>query len=99
MDNTTPVGTWYLLANKVRLEMQLSVSGGTFTGWLTNEKGQQETLTNFSWDPVSRWLEFRLAGPDFFQWYRLSVTYGVIAGRFSHLPDGARPENSAFAFH
>jgi len=99
MDTSTPVGTWYLLANTSRLEMSIVRSGASFTGWIANEGGQHEPLSNFSWNPGSRWLEFRRNGPGFYQWYRLSLTYGVVAGRFSHLSSPARPANTAFAFH
>ncbi len=99
MDTSTPAGTWYLLANTFRLEMSIVPSGASFTGWIANEGGPHEPLSDFSWDPGSRWLEFRRNGPGFFQWYRLSLTYGVVAGRFSHLPSSARPANTAFALH
>jgi hypothetical protein len=99
MDTSMPIGTWYLLANNFRLEMSISPSGASFTGWIANEGGPHEPLSDFSWDPGRRWLEFRRNGPGFFQWYRLSLTYGVVAGRFSHLSGSARPANTAFAFH
>src|SRR5262249_26975496 len=83
MDTSTPVGTWYLLANNLRLEMSIALTGTSFAGWIANEGGPHEPLSDFSWDPESRWLEFRRNGSGFFQWYRLSLTYGVVAGRFS----------------
>jgi hypothetical protein len=99
MDSSTPVGTWYLLANTSRLELLIAPNGASFTGWIANEGGLPEPLSDFSWDPASRWLEFRRNGPGFFQWYRLSLTYGVVTGRFSHLASPARPANTAFTFH
>ena len=99
MDTSTPVGIWYLLGNTFRMEMSIAPNGTSFTGWVANEGGPPEPLSDFSWDPGSRWLEFRRNGPGFFQWYRLSLTYGVMAGRFSHLSSPTRPANTAFAFH
>lgn len=111
MDTSTPVGTWYLLANAFRLEMLIAPSGPSFTGWIANEGGPHEPLSDFSWDPASRWLEFRRNGPGFFQWYRLSLTYGVMGGSLTcragrdrrtplspiMLPAGARTGSTATA--
>lgn len=99
MDTSEPVGAWYLLANAFRLDMFIAPAGASFTGWIADEGGQWEPLSDFSWDRGTRWLEFRRNGPRFFQWYRLSLTYGVMAGRFSHLADPARPANTAFTSH
>jgi hypothetical protein len=99
MDTSTPVGTWYLLGNTSRLEMSIAPGGASFTGWIANEGGPHEPLSNFSWDPGSRWLEFLRNGSGFFQWYRLSLTYGVVAGRFSRQSGSVRPANTAFIYH
>ena len=99
MDTSTPVGTWYLLANRTRLEMSIAPNGASFTGWMSDENGHPDMLSNFTWDPVSRWLEFRRNAPGIFQWYRLSLTFGVVAGRFSHLPTPRRPAKIAYTSH
>jgi hypothetical protein len=99
MDNSTPIGTWYLLANTSRLELKINASGSGFTGTIANEGGPQEPVTHFHWDSHGRWLEFRRDGPGFFQWYRLCLTYGVVAGRFSHSTLADKPGLIAYAWH
>ena len=82
MDTSTPAGTWYLLANASRLELSIQFQNNTYSGTIRNEGGAAEPLDQIVWDPVGRWLEFRRHGAAFFQWYRICITYGVMAGRF-----------------
>jgi hypothetical protein len=98
-DTSTPVGTWYLNANGFRLEVAIQAAGAGFTGTLTEEGGGSSALSNIGWDPVNRWLEFRRSGAGFFQWYRLSLVQGTVAGRFSHSSSSAKPALNAFSFH
>jgi dienelactone hydrolase len=99
MDTSTPVGTWYLVANKFRLELSIQAAIGGYSGTIKNEGGAPEPLDNITWDAAGRWLEFRRNGPGFFQWYRICLTYGVMAGRFSHSGAAAKPPLTAFTSH
>lgn len=100
---STPVGTWYLLANASRLELSIQVKKKFFkqflVGTIKNEGGPPEPIDHISWDPAGRWLEFRRDGAGFYQWYRLSLTYGVVAGRFSHSAAPAKPAFTAYTYH
>lgn len=99
MEASTPVGIWYLLANKSRLELSIQFVNNFYSGTIKNEGGALEPLDNISWDPAHRWLEFRRKGPGFFQWYRLCLTYGVMAGRFSHAAVGLKPAFTTYINH
>jgi len=99
MDTSTPVGTWFLLANASRLELSLHAMGGGFAGTVKNEGGAPEPVDDVTWDAATRWLEFRRNGPGFFQWYRICLTYGVMAGRFSHSGAAAKPAYTSYASH
>lgn len=99
MDASTPVGTWYLVANTFRLEMSIQAAMGGYAGTIKNEGTAPEPLDNITWDGAGRWLEFRRNGPGFFQWYRVCLTYGVMAGRFSHSAAAAKPALNAYASH
>jgi dienelactone hydrolase len=66
---------------------------------MADQGAAPEPMSDFSWDAANRWLEFRRNGPGFFQWYRLCLTYGVVAGRFSHGSTSARPPNTDFTSH
>ena len=99
MDTSTPAGTWFLFANGYRLELTLHFQNNSFSGNIKNEGGAAETVDQVSWDSAGRWLEFRRNGAGFFQWYRISLTYGVMAGRFSHGAAAARPARTAYAYH
>jgi hypothetical protein len=99
MDNSTPIGTWYLLANTSRLELTIRASGAGFAATIANEGGPQEAVSNFAWNAQDRWLEFRRDGPGFFQWYRICIAYGVMAGRFSHSTFANKPGLVAYAWH
>lgn len=79
--------------------MTIAPAGNGFHGTIADEGRPSETLSDFSWDAASRWLEFRRNGPGFFQWYRLNVTFGVVAGRFSHSGAGAKPALTTYGFH
>jgi hypothetical protein len=59
MATSTPVETWYLLADASRLEMSIAANGPAFTGWIANEGGPHEPLSAISWDAAGGWLEFR----------------------------------------
>jgi hypothetical protein len=92
VDSTTPAGTWYLRANGFRLELNLTFANGAWSGTIKNEGGANEPVSNITWDPSSRFLDLRRDGPGFFPWYRASVTFGVMNGRFSHSSaSGNRP--------
>lgn len=99
MDTSTPAGTWYLLANASRLELSIQVQNNIYSGSIKNEGGAPEPLDQIAWDPAGRWLEFRRNGPGFFQWYRISLTYGVMAGRFSHSAAAPKPALTAYTNH
>ena len=99
MDNSTPAGTWYLLGNGFRLELSLQHQNNAWSGAIKNEGGAAENVDQISWDAVGRWLEFRRNGPNFFQWYRLCLTYGVVNGRFSHANTAPKPALTSYAFH
>ena len=99
MDASTPAGTWYLMANGFRLELLIQAAMGGFSGSIKNEGAGPEPLDNITWNAADRWLEFRRNGPGFFQWYRISITYGVMAGRFSHGAVAGKPALTSFAGH
>jgi dienelactone hydrolase len=99
MDASTPVGTWYLSANGFRLELSIQAVVNGYAGTIKNEGGVPEPLDSITWDPAGRWLEFRRNGPGFFQWYRMCLTYGVMAGRFSHAAVAPKPALTAYANH
>lgn len=62
-DTSSPVGTWYLLANTFRLEMVIRRSNAGFTGTIANEGGAAEPLSNISWNsPMGMELARRRAG-------------------------------------
>lgn len=99
-DNSSPNGTWYLRANGFRLELSIYPNGqGIYSGTIKNEGGSEEPVTNISWDNSARWLQFRRDGNGFYQWYRLSLVHGVVAGRFSHRSYSSKPGLTAFAYH
>ncbi len=98
-DGSTPVGTWYLRANASRLELAITSTGSGYAGTIRNEGGPAEPISNVTWDPAGRWLEFRRNGAGFYQWYRASLTFGVLAGRFSHGASPAKPGLTAYASH
>lgn len=99
MDISTPAGIWYLLANASRLELSLQFANNAWSGTVKNEGGAPEPLDQITWDAAGRWLEFRRNGPGFFQWYRISLTYGVMAGRFSHATAAPRPVLIGYTNH
>jgi hypothetical protein len=99
MDTSTPIGTWYLLANASRLELRISQVNQGFAATIANEGGPPEPVDQTTWDANGRWLEFRRNGPGFFQWYRVCLTFGVMAGRFSHSEVAAKPALQGYAFH
>lgn len=100
MDRSSPVGTWYLLANKnYRLELSINSQGVNYSGTIKDEGGPSQLVEQISWDPNSRWLEFRRDGVGFFQWYRICLAYGVMAGRFSHEAAPTKPACTAYAYH
>src|SRR5713226_4431337 len=95
----SPDLTWSPLASTFRLEMVIRRSKPGFTGTIANEGGAAEPLSNISWNPNTRWLQFRRNGPGFFQWYKATLTYGVVAGRFSHSAAPPKPPLIAYAYH
>jgi hypothetical protein len=99
VDASTPEGTWYLLANGFRLELSLQLLNNVWSGTIKNEGGPVEALDQITWDATGRWLEFRRNGPGFFQWYRMSLTYGVVAGRFSHVAAAPKPGLTSYTGH
>src|SRR5215467_13044229 len=99
MDISSPAGTWYLLANSSRLELSFQYTNNAWSGTVKNEGGAPEPLDQITWDATGRWLEFRRDGPGFFQWYRISLTYGVMAGRFSHAAVAPKPARTVYANH
>ena len=99
MDTSTPAGTWYLLANASRLELSIQFQNNTYSGTIRNEGGAAEPLDQIVWDPVGRSLEFRRHGAAFFQWYRICITYGVMAGRFYQAAAPAKPALTAYSYH
>jgi hypothetical protein len=99
MDPSTPSGTWYLRANASRLELTILLANNVLSGTVKNEGGAPEALDQITWNAASRWLEFRRNGPGFFQWYRICLTYGVMAGRFSHAAIPGKPALTGYAFH
>jgi dienelactone hydrolase len=99
MDVSTCVGTWFLVAHTSRLELSLQASPSGLVGTIHDEGGALEPVDSITWDPAGRWLEFRRRGAGFFQWYRTSLTYGVLAGRFSHSTSAPKPALTEFAFH
>src|SRR5258708_16821381 len=99
MDASTPVGTWYLSANGFRLELSIRPGGNGLADTIKNEGAAPERLDSITWDPAARWLEFPRNGPGFFQWYRICLTYGVMAGRFSHAAVAPKPALTAYANH
>lgn len=99
MDTSTPVGTWYLNANAYRLELRINFANNAYSGTIANEGAGAEPVDQISWDAAGRWLEFRRNGPGFFQWYRMCLTYGVLAGRFSHATIPQKPELPAYTLH
>jgi hypothetical protein len=98
-DGSGPVGKWYLVANGARLELNISASGGVFSGTIGDEGTTPQSISNVTWNATNRWLEFRRDGSGFFQWYRLSLTEGVVSGRFSHGASSAKPILTAFVLH
>ena len=99
VDSSSPVGTWSLRANGARLELTISQSAGIFSGTIKDEGGSPQTVSNISWDANTRWLEFRRDGSGFFQWYRMSLASGVVAGRFSHATAASKPALTSFSWH
>jgi hypothetical protein len=102
--SNSPVGTWYLDANHYRIEIDIEIDvrtpgGLLFTGWLVNEYGRTETLDHITFDPSSGVMEFRRNGIAFWQWYRMTITEGVLVGRFVHqyVPD--KPDITAYDSH
>jgi len=100
VDASTPVGRWYLKAEDSRLEVTIQMTGSCFTGTLRDEAGGDPVaLSNISWDAAHRWLEFRRTGFGFFQWYRLSLVQGTVAGRFSSsLSSPSKPPLASYAY-
>ena len=98
-NRTTPEGTWYLNANGFRLELSIRSSGKGFTGEIVDESGMSSSIAFVSWDPTNRWLEFRRDLADFFQWYRLRLVQGVVAGRYSRSLDPNKPPLDSYIFH
>ena len=98
-DSSSPAGIWYLNANGHRLTLEIAESGSGFIGALQEDGGTREEISHISWDEVGRWLEFRRAGANTYQWYRMSLVEGVSAGRFSHSTGAEKPAPSEYSFH
>jgi len=99
-DASSPVGTWYLVADGVRYEMEIYRSAvGRYEGNIHREGESAESLSNISWDENSRWLELRHDGSGFYRWYRVRIVQGVAAGRFSHGVSPAKPLLTAYTHH
>jgi hypothetical protein len=99
MERSSPAGIWYLLANASRLELSIQFHNNRYSGNIKNEGGAPEPLDQISWDPASRWLEFCRLDPGFFQWYRICMTYGIMAGRLSHASVADKPVLTAYVYH
>ncbi|MBS2030640.1 MAG: hypothetical protein JST54_22240 [Deltaproteobacteria bacterium] len=99
METSTPVGTWYLVAQGERLELTIHPVASGFTGSIRPEGGAPEPVDAIQWDAGGCWLEFRRTGPAFVQWFRACVTEGVMAGRFSYATTSARPALTDFTEH
>src|SRR5262249_55766361 len=99
MDHSGPAGTWYLVANTFRLELRIDSAYKSYPATISNEGAAEEPVDAVTWDPTTRWLEFRRNGAGFFQWYRVCIAYGVMAGRFSHATVPTKPALSAYSWH
>jgi hypothetical protein len=95
-----PAGTWYLDANSYRVTAEIWPASAATPSTMTDEGGPVTTLDNIVWDPWSGHLTFRRNGPGFWQWYRVNLVEGVLAGRFSHsAQSSAEPDPSEFRYH
>jgi dienelactone hydrolase len=52
-------------------------------GSLVSGSGHTDFIDSVSWAPDSRLLQFRRVGPDYREWHRGTITYGVYVGRFA----------------
>ena len=58
-------------------------------GSLVSGSGNTDLINSVTWVPDSRLLQFRRVGPDYWEWHRGTITYGVYVGRF---PREATPD-------
>lgn len=88
-DASSPAGTWHMRANGARFTATIEEVQGGYTGTSQDEEGGSQALDSITWDPTTRWLEFRRSGASSVQWHRVRIAEGVATGRFS---EGASPE-------
>jgi dienelactone hydrolase len=90
-----------VVSTAFRLEMKIQKAGAGYSGTVRNEGGIWEGLDNITWDSTNRWLEFRRVGAfaTYYQWYRVCLTYGVLAGRFSHSSVAPKPQLTQYLYH
>lgn len=92
-----PIGTWYVVANALRLTIVIADAGaGAYRGTLSGDGGGSGNLANITWDASSRLLEFQSGT----QWYRGTIVQGVLVGRFSEKRAQAeKPPLTDYLYH
>jgi hypothetical protein len=106
LDTTTPLGTWHLSANGSRLTLNVTSASGSgcppghdgYNGTIGDEGATPTSLSSACWDPATRWFEFRRSAGSDFQWYRVRIAEGVLAGRFSHGAHPTPPPRTHYAY-
>lgn len=58
MNNSTPAGSWFLETNDTLLELTIQEFVNGYFGFITYENGFKEIISNITWNPQSRSLEF-----------------------------------------
>jgi dienelactone hydrolase len=93
-------GTWYLNANDSRLTLLLGGPSGTFGDWAIDQDGKTGVVDHITWDPAAHLIEFRRNRQGLSEWYRATISEGILAGRFSSSADSAdKPALAQYKYH
>src|SRR5262249_2656575 len=86
------VGIWYLNASGDRLTLSLwwNAELRDLQGSMTEgDQGVVDAVDSITWDANRRLLQFRCSQPSVSLWYRVTVSEGVLAGRFAKVSASA----------
>jgi len=74
-------GTWHLDREGERLTLSIERIAGELTGSIGSDGEPGDSLETIDWMPATSTLQFRRAGVDQSEWYRLRIADGVLKGR------------------
>src|SRR5262245_43845869 len=98
--NADPSGNWHVNTNSFLFTLVVARQGEKYVAFLTGDGAcATERMDNVTWEGGT--LEFRRNIGGVTQWYRVSISDGIMIGRFSYevATKGAKPSPLAYKYH